>query len=80
MPAVDAVLLVVSVPDSFQSGALTDVLLLLRVGQPASFAENGKKGSINTRSDMTEPLTSTFIIRTVMNCIANILGMTSKDV
>lgn len=65
VPAGDAVLLVVSVPDSFQSGGLTDVLLLLRVGQPASLARKGKKGSIRTRSEMTEPITSTFMIRAV---------------
>lgn len=43
VPAGDAVLLIVSVPDSFQSGGLTDVLPLVRVGQLASFAKRKEK-------------------------------------
>lgn len=46
VPAGDAVLLVGSVPDSFQSGGLSDVLPLVRVGQLASFARR-KRESIN---------------------------------
>jgi len=65
VPAGDAVLLLVSVPDSFQSGGLTDVLLLLRVGQLASLARQGKNGRIRTRSEMTKPLTSTFMIAAI---------------
>lgn len=68
VPAGDAVLLGMSPTDSFQSGGFRDVLPLLRVGHPASFASKIEK--IRIRINVTFHKISLLIRAAIILCIS----------